>query len=146
MKKQPSKSSRFKQSNQLFEGSNPSLKGWYYTYSPDQPAVDQYQATTEKIVEVVCQMLKESQLLKASLKSLTKQTLIEPQLEQNGFTADTPPVSTSTRQDELKYTTQFKTWEHRVNALEESLNKTFATIYGHVTVDTRGRDRRCKIK
>lgn len=130
MKKQSSENQKDHKPN--FEGSNPLLKGYYYTYNPEQSAVDQYAATTEKLIEVMCQSLKESQMVKTCLKTLKKETLPEPQLEQNGTIKDTEGATTkvSTRQDELKYTTLIKSWEQRKNSLDESLSQTFSTIYG----------------
>ena len=51
------------------------MKGFYYTYNPEQQAVDQYQQTTDKLVEIVCSSFKEPQLLKACIKELKKQTI-----------------------------------------------------------------------
>jgi hypothetical protein len=113
-------------SNHQFEGSNPQMKGSYYTYNPEQPAVDQYQETTDKLIDIVCSTFKEPQLLKACIKSLNKQTLTEPQLQFNGDDVGTEP----TKQDELKFNIQFKEWQYRVTALDESLNKTFTIIHG----------------
>jgi len=108
-----------------FEGSYPQMKGYYYTYNPEQPSVDEYQQTTDKLIDIVCSTFKEPQLLKACIKNLSNQTVTEPKLQLNGTTAGTP-----TKQDELKYSIQFKEWQYRVTALEESLNKTFTIIHG----------------
>ena len=54
-----------KSDHRPFEGSNPQMKGSYYNYNPEQPAVDQYQETTDKLIDVVCSSFKEPQLLKA---------------------------------------------------------------------------------
>ena len=110
-----------------FEGSNNEMKGSYYTYNREQQAVDQYQETTEKLVEVVCSQFKASQLLKACIKDLRKQTPEEPTLQNSG-TEDKEPQPT--KQDELKYSLQYKDWQHKVNSLTESLNKTFTIIHG----------------
>jgi len=109
--------------------------GSYYTYNPEQPAMDQYQETTDKLVEVVCSSLEEPQRLKACIKNLKKQAIPEPQLQENGFLTGTTgqlitTTPTSTKQDELKYSIQFKEWQYRVSALDESLNKTFTIIHG----------------
>ena len=116
------------------------MKGSYYTYNPEQPAVDQYQETTDKLIDMVCSTFKEPQLLKAYIKNLTKQTVMEPQLQLNGFTTAErtatvgvpvrAAVPTPTKQDELKCNIQFKEWQHRVAALDQSLNKTFTIIHG----------------
>jgi len=116
----------YKPSN-TFEGSNKEMKGSYYTYNPEQQAVDQYQETTEKLVEVVCSSFKESQLLKACIKDLKKQTPAEPTLQNSGTEATNPQP---TKQDELKYGLQYKDWQYKENALNESLNKTFTIIHG----------------
>jgi hypothetical protein len=117
---------QFRPSN-TFEGSNYEMKGSYYTYHPEQQAVDQYQETTEKLIEVVCSSFKESQLLKACIKDLKKHTLAEPNLQNSGSeTTDPQP----TKQDELKYSMQYKDWQNKENSLNESLNKTFAIIHG----------------
>jgi hypothetical protein len=116
----------YKPSN-TFEGSNKEMKGSYYTYNPEQQAVDQYQETTEKLVEVVCSSFKEAQLLKACIKDLKKQTHEEPTLQNSGTEAKDPQ---STKQNELKYSLQYKDWQYKDNALNESLNKTFTIIHG----------------
>ena len=113
--------------NITFEGSNKEMKGSYYTYNPEQQAVDQYQETTEKLVKVVCSSFKESQLLKACIKDLKKQTPAEPTLQNSGAKATNPQP---TKQDELKYSLQYKDWQYKDNALNESLNKTFTIIHG----------------
>jgi len=96
--------------------------------------VDQYQQTTDKLIEIVCSTLKELQLLKACIKNLKKEDLPEPELQENGFITDASgavtTTTTSTKQDELKYSIQFKEWQYRVSALDESLNKTFTIIHG----------------
>ncbi len=47
-------------SNTPFQGSNSEMLGSYYTYNPEQQgAVDQFQETTEKLIEVVCSSFKE---------------------------------------------------------------------------------------
>mmetsp|Transcript_5508 Transcript_5508/g.15545 ORF Transcript_5508/g.15545 Transcript_5508/m.15545 type:complete len:121 (-) Transcript_5508:42-404(-) len=99
--------------NNKFEGSHPQMIGSYYTYNPEQPAMDQYQETTDKLVEVVCSSLEEPQRLKACIKNLKKQAIPEPQLQENGFLTGTTgqlitTTPTSTKQDELKYSIQFK--------------------------------------
>ena len=118
---------KHKSDHRLFEGSNPQMKGSYYIYNPEQPAVDQYQETTDKLIDIVCSSFKEPQLLKASIKKLTKQTITEPQLQLSNTTGAAP---VATKQDELKFNIQFKEWQYRVSALEESLNKTFTIIHG----------------
>ena len=45
-------------SNKVFEGSHIQMKGSYYTYDPEQQAVDQFQETTNKLIEVVCSSFK----------------------------------------------------------------------------------------
>ena len=84
------------------------MKGSYYIYNPEQPAVDQYQETTDKLIDVVCSSFKEPQLLKASIKKLTKQTITEPQLQLSNTTGAAP---VATKQDELKFNIQFKEWQ-----------------------------------
>ena len=44
----------YKSDHRQFEGSNPQMKGTYYIYNPEQPAVDQYQETTDKLIDIVC--------------------------------------------------------------------------------------------
>jgi hypothetical protein len=130
MKKQhykPQSSNRHSSNQQLFEGSNPHMKGSYYTYNPEQPAVDQYQETTDKLIDIVCSSFKEPQLLKACIKTLNKQTITEPLLQENGGDSKTRVPS---KQDELKFNIQFKEWQYRIKALDESLNKTFTIIHG----------------
>jgi hypothetical protein len=121
-----SRHKQFRPSN-TFEGSNNEMKGSYYTYHPEQQAVDQYQETTEKLIEVVCSSFKESQLLKACIKDLKKHTLAEPNLQNSGSETTNPQP---TKQDELKYSMQYKDYQNKENSLNESLNKTFAIIHG----------------
>ena len=92
--------------SQPFEGSNPLMKGHYYTYNSEQQSVDQYQSTTEKLIEIVCSAYKEPALLKACLKSLNMQTILEPELQTSG------KDKTTTKKDELKFNIQFK--EHQL--------------------------------
>ena len=113
----------------VFEGSCVAMKGYYYTHHPDHQAVDEYQQTTEKLIEIVCSSCKESQLLKKCLKELTEQAIPEPTLGMNG-PPDKEGNPTSTKQGELKYISQFKTYEARQLTLKESLNNTFSIIYG----------------
>ena len=97
---------------------------YYYTYNSEQQYVDQYQSTTEKLIEIVCSAYKEPQLLKAYLKELNMQTIQEPELQTSG--KDT----TTTKNDELKFNIQFKEHQFRTTNLSESLSKTFTTIHG----------------
>jgi hypothetical protein len=122
-----SNSHKYYKPSNTFEGSNKEMKGSYYTYNPEQQAVDQYQQTTEKLVEVVCSSFKEAQLLKACIKDLKKQTHTEPTLQNSGTESKDPQP---TKQDELKYGLQFKDWQYKDNSLNESLNKTFTIIHG----------------
>jgi hypothetical protein len=71
------------------------MRGHYYTHNPEHQAVDQYQQTTEKLIEIVCSTFKESVLLKACLKELVKQSIVEPTLEENGTTANGTPAQTN---------------------------------------------------
>ena len=114
----------YKTSNKPFEGSTPLLKGYYYTFNQEQQKVDEFQETTDKVIEVVCSTLKQSQLLKATLKKLSTQNVPEPTLQTSG----TGGVSTD--EDKLKYSIQFKNHEITCNELAESLSKTFTIIYG----------------
>ena len=119
--------------NKHFEGSCPQLKGYYYTFNPEQPAVDEFQETTDKVIEYVCSNLKQSQPLKATIKNLAPHTIPEPQLQYNGPVDATTTTPTSTEEDRLKYSIQFKNHEYACKELNESLSKTFAIIYGQCT-------------
>ena len=118
-------SNQIRHSNsQPFEGSNPLMKGFYYTYNSEQQSVDQYQSTTEKLIEIVCSAYKEPALLKACLKSLNMQTILEPELQTSG------KDNSTTKKDELKFNIQFKEHQFRTTNLSESLSKSFTTIHG----------------
>jgi len=119
--------------NKTFEGSCPQLKGYYYTFNPDQPAVDEFQETTDKVIEFVCSTFKQSQPLKATIKHLAPQTITEPKLLYNGPRDETTKLKTSTEEDRVKYGIQFKNHEAECKELAESLSKTFAIIYGQCT-------------
>ena len=113
----------------MFEGSYIQMKGSYYTYDPEQQAVDQFQETTDKLIEIVCSSFKEPQLLKACIKDFVKQTIPEPQLQSSGTETITQTEgtttftrATATRQDELKYSSLFKEWQYTVKALDDSLS------------------------
>ena len=111
-----------------FEGSHPDLKGYYYTHDPEKHAVDQFQQTTEKLIEVVCSKSKQAKMLRLCLKTLTTHTLAEPVLGETG-----PEVSgkkTSSKQDELKYNVLFKNWQTQSENLTDSLEKAFHVILG----------------
>jgi hypothetical protein len=115
--------------NKVFEGSHPEMKGYYYTHNPDHQAVDQYQQTSEKLIEIVCSSFKEPQLLKLCLKELSAQSITKPTLGENGPVA-TDGTTSSTRQDELEFNNQFKEWQTRERYLKESLHNTFNVIHG----------------
>ena len=111
-----------------FEGSHPEMKGFVYTYITDKPAVDQFHETTEKLIEVVCSQFKVPQLLKACLQDLVKHEVPMPTLKESGTDEKNNPIST--REDELKFTIEYKSWQQRSQALEESLNKTYNIARG----------------
>jgi hypothetical protein len=113
--------------NKLFEGSHPKMKGYYYTHNPDHQAVDQYQQTTEKLIEIVCSSFKEPQLLKLCLEELSSQSIAKPTLGTNG-PVDTNNNPTSNRQDELQFKMEYKEWQTRQRILQESLNNAFNII------------------
>jgi len=94
---------KHKSDHRPFEGSNPQMKGSYYIYNPEQPAVDQYQETTDKLIDVVCSSFKEPQLLKASIKKLTKQTITEPQLQLSNTTGAAPVATKQTRWTKVQH-------------------------------------------
>ena len=89
---------RHQSHNKPFEGSHADLKGYYYTHSPDQQAVDQCQQTTEKITELVCSQFHEPQMLKLRIKDKQKHTLPEPTLGATGPKDDKGNHTTQTHQ------------------------------------------------
>lgn len=113
-----------------FEGSHPQLIGYYYTYNREQQAVDQYQRTTDKLIEIVCSTFKEPQLIKATITDLEDQYPPEPRLQYNGPKEGTAALPTATREDELKYNALLKEWQYTTKCLKESLGKAYTVIHG----------------
>jgi hypothetical protein len=57
----PDERKTYKSSNKPFEGSTPLLKGYYYTFNQEQQKVNEFQETTDKVIEVDTQAIPAAQ-------------------------------------------------------------------------------------
>lgn len=109
----------------------------FYAYNANHSAVDQWQETTEIVIEHVCSTFKESQLIKACITNLKLESIPEPRLEKNGFQLDEDGKPTTiriaTREDEMKFSMRYKQWQSRQADLTDGLHKTFAIVYTRCT-------------
>jgi hypothetical protein len=111
-----------------FKGANPQLEGYTYTHTPDYQTVDQYERTTERIIDFVCSSCKQAHLVKQSLKLRKKVEEAEPALGKSE--QDDNGKAIPSEQDKLKYNIQFKSWETRKEELKTALSNAYNIILG----------------